>query len=171
MTDRGARNGADGSRLTPEHRFTLDYLGAPAELADYVTTFYHFRCDDAEIRDIQPAAVGHLTLFPFGQGAMTLPDGGTDPSHEVNLLTPFAQAANFAMTGPFHAIGAALSPLGWAALTGLCAKTHANRLYDASDWLSFDLVERARSLCARYRDIEAVGAVEELHASRCIGMA
>ncbi|GMM91879.1 helix-turn-helix domain-containing protein [Qipengyuania sp. MTN3-11] len=140
------------SQLTPAHRFTLDYLGTPHELADYVTTFYHFRCDDARIDDIQPAAVGHLTLFPRGEGHMCRPDGGADPSHEVNLLTPFAVAAHFSMAGPFHAIGAALTPLGWAALTGLDAKVHANRLYDAGDWLDADLVRRGRALCQDYRE-------------------
>lgn len=152
MVHGGMNLEVDASRLTPPSRFTLDYLGTPPELADYVTTFYHFRCDDARIDDIQPAAIGHLSLFALGKGAMALPGGGSDPSHEVNLLTPFAQAAHFTMDGPFHAIGAALSPLGWAALTGLDAKAHANRLYDAGDWLDPQLVARGRDLCAAYRD-------------------
>ena len=151
MLDPVAEPPADTVRLTPESRFTLDYLGVPASLADYVTTFYHFRCDDETIHDIQPAAIGHLSLFPRGVGAMSLPDGGSDSSHEVNLLTPFAQAAHFAVDGPFHAIGAALTPLGWAALTGLDAKLHANRLYAARDWLVPELVDQCLEINADYR--------------------
>lgn len=163
MSGPGGTSGGQG-RLTPSNRFDIDYLGVAPELSDYVTTFYHFRCDDQKITDIQPAAIGHLSLFPYGDGAMGLPDGGTDPSHRVNLLTPFSRAAPFRMEGPFHAIGAALSPLGWAALTGLCAKTHGNRLYRADDWLEPGLVETGHALCAAYRDGEknAAQCVAEL---------
>lgn len=146
-----AGKGGERRQLTPSNRFDIDYLGVSPELSDYVTTFYHFRCDDEKITDIQPAAIGHFSLFPFGEGEMGLPEGGTDPSHRVNLLTPFSRAAPFRVDGPFHAIGAALSPLGWAALTGLCAKTHGNRLYRADDWLEPALVETGHALCAAYR--------------------
>ncbi|MGB7406879.1 MAG: hypothetical protein WA908_00080, partial [Pontixanthobacter sp.] len=138
--------------LTPASLFALDYLPVPGDLSDYVTTFYHFRCDEPVIRDIQPAAVGHLTLFPCGRGAMEFTDGRRDLSHEVNLLTPFSQAAPFAMTGPFHAIGAVLTPLGWTALTGLAADEHANRLYPACDWLGGECEELGAILCQEYRD-------------------
>ena len=140
-----------GGDLTPPNRFTLDYIPPQGPVADLVTTFYHFRFDDPLVRDIQPAAVGHLSLFPYGVGRMTLPQGGHDASHGVNLLTPFAQAVPFEVDGPFHAIGAALSPLGWAALTGLNAQDHANRLYAAADWLPPAITETGERLCAAYR--------------------
>lgn len=138
--------------LTPPSRFEIDYIAPEGDAAGFVTTFYHFRCDDPLIRDIQPAAIGHLSLFPFGKGRMSLPDGGYDQSHEVNLLTPLACALHIEVEGPFHAIGAALSPLGWAALTGLHAHEHGNRLYDATDWLTPAIAERGRQLCQGYRD-------------------
>lgn len=158
----GTRGGQ--GQLTPANRFEIDYLGVAPELADYVTTFYHFRCDDEKITDIQPAAIGHLSLFAFGEGEMVLPEGGVDPSHRVNLLTPFSRAAPFRMKGPFHAIGAALSPLGWAALTGLCAKTHGNRLYRADDWLAPGLTQTGHELCTAYRagEKDAAQCVAEL---------
>ena len=137
--------------LTPPSRFTLEYISPPEELRPLVTVFYHYQCEDAVIRDIQPAAIGHLSLFPRGKGWMSLPDGGADPSHEVNLLAPFAEAAAFVVEGPFHAIGAALTPLGWAKLTGLDAGEHSNRLHDAADFLPAPLVEQARALCEAYR--------------------
>ena len=102
--------------LPPENLFQLDYIAPPAALSEYITTLYHFRCDEEVIRDIQPAAIGHLAIFPYGVGEMQFRDGRTDPSHEVNLLTPFSIAAPFVVDGPFHAIGAVMSPLGGAAI-------------------------------------------------------
>lgn len=144
--------------LTPPNRFEIDYVEPDGPLADFVTTFYHFRCEDPLVRDIQPAAVGHLALFPHGKGRMGRPDGGYDTSHEVNLLTPFAQAMHFEVDGPFHAVGAALSPLGWVALTGMHAQEHANRLYDAAEWLGPVIAERGQELCAGYREGSASAA-------------
>lgn len=141
-----------GGELTPPNRFEIDYIAPEGEAAPFVTTFYHFRCDDPLVRDIQPAAIGHLALFPHGEGRLTLPDGNHDPSHEVNLLTPLSCALPIEVDGPFHAVGAALSPLGWAALTGLHAQDHANHLYDAGEWLDPEIAETGKQLCAVYRD-------------------
>jgi AraC-like DNA-binding protein len=137
--------------LTPRNKFQLDYIAPPVSLSDYITTLYHFRCDEAVIRDIQPAAIGHLALFPYGVGEMQFRDGRTDPSHEVNLLTPFSVAAPFIVDGPFHAIGAVMSPLGWAALTGLNAGEHGNRLYRAAEWLGDEVERMGHALCQQYR--------------------
>lgn len=158
------RDRFEGGELTPPNRFDIDYIAPQGDAAPFVTTFYHFRCDDALVRDIQPAAVGQLSLFPHGKGRISLPDGGYDDSHEVNLLTPLACALRIEVEGPFHAVGAALSPLGWAALTGLHAQEHANRLYDAADWLPAEIAERSSELCVSYRDgsVTAAEMVEEL---------
>lgn len=144
-------SGRGSLQLTPPSQFSLDYLPVPCGLGDYITTFYHFRCDQAKICDIQPAAIGHLTLFPFGKGRMMFPDGRKDPTHETNLMTPFSMAAPFEVDGPFHAVGAVLTPLGWTALTGLHAAEHANRLYRAGDWLGEEIEAIGRDNCAAYR--------------------
>lgn len=137
--------------LTPSSAFQLEYIAPPAAQSDYITTLYHFRCDEELIRDIQPAAIGHLAIFPHGKGEMQFRDGRVDPSHEVNLITPFSVAAPFVVDGPFHAIGAVLSPLGWAALTGLDAGEHGNRLYRAADWIGEDVEKMGSKLCEGYR--------------------
>lgn len=143
--------------LTARSLITIDYLPVPREIADYVTVFYHFRCHEPVIRDIQPAAIGQLTIFPFGRGHMMFRDGRVEPSHEVNLIAPLSIAAPFEMQGPFHAIGAALSPLGWAALTGLCAQAHGNRLYPAGLHLGEALEHDSAEWCKRYRAGELTG--------------
>lgn len=142
---------AEGFKLTPQSAFAIDYIAPPAAVSDLITTMYWFRCDEAEIRDIQPAAIGHLTIFPHGKGQMLFRDGRADPSHETNLLTPFSVAAPFMVDGPFHAIGAVLSPLGWASLTGLDAAKYGNRLVRAADFLGDGVEQLGHELCLAYR--------------------
>ena len=163
----GRKREADGE-LAQTSRFDLSYIPAPEHLAHHVTTFYYFRCDEAELNEIQPAAVGQLALFPRGEGEIFFRDGTSDRSHEVNLLSPVSVAANFVVDGPFHAIGAALTPLGWAELTGLHAGEHANRLYAAEDYLGEDVGRLGAELCAGYRHgtIEVEACVEAL--GQCI---
>ncbi|HEX5644828.1 MAG TPA: helix-turn-helix domain-containing protein [Erythrobacter sp.] len=143
--------------LTPASLFEIDYIAPPPALSDYITTLYHFRCDEPVIRDIQPAAIGQLAIFPHGVGAMQFRDGRIDPSHETNLLTPFSVAAPFFVDGPFHAVGAVMSTLGWAALTGLDASRCGNRLVRAGDWLGSDIDQTGAALCAAYRSGELSG--------------
>lgn len=138
--------------LTSASLIQIEYIAVPAALSDYVTTFYHFRCDESVIKEIQPAGVGHLTMFPRGHGVMYFPGGVRDHSHQTNLMTPSAAASPFEVSGPFHAIGAAMSPLGWAALTGRDAGEHANRLLDAKEWLGTEIDRLGEELCAAYLD-------------------
>lgn len=149
------RQAPDDRALSEPSLFQLDYIAVPGDLIDYVTTFYHFRCDEKNARDIQPAAVGHLTIFPCGTGNMLFQDGRSDPANEVNLLTPSTEAATIELEGPFHAVGAALTPLGWAALTGMDADLCANRLLPAEKYLGLDIGETGRALAHEYRSRDA----------------
>ncbi len=142
----------EAKQLTSASLMQIEYISVPAALSDYVTTFYYFRCEEPEIKEIQPAGIGHLSLFPQGQGVMYFAEGVQDPSHRINLLTPSIAASPFEMAGPFHAIGAAMSPLGWAALTGMDAGKHANRLLDAGEWLGPEVAALGDELCAAYLD-------------------
>jgi AraC-like DNA-binding protein len=144
--------------LTETSRFRLEYLPVPVELSHHVTTFYHYCCDDLDIRDIQPAAVGHLAIFPRGEGAIQFHDGHDEPIRGTNLLTPLSVATPFTVSGPFHAIGAALTPLGWAELTGLGAGEHANHFYRAGDWLGEEVMELGAEWCEAYRQGTMSGA-------------
>ncbi len=135
----------------------LDYIEPPAAIAPYVTTLYHFRCEEQAIRDIQPAGVGQLCLFPHGEGEMHFADGYRDPNHAVGLLTPLSRAAPIVVDGPFHAFGAALTPVGWAALTGLHAGEHRDRLLPAQSVLGPDIQTLGERLIAAYRDGSMAG--------------
>ena len=142
----------DEAELTRQQLIRLDYFAAPDALLRYVTTLFHFACDEAQIRDMQPAAVGFLFFFLRGHGQMHFASGITDPSHPVSLITPSAVAVPFEVEGPFHCIGAALLPRGWAAFTGLNAGEHGNRLYDAGAYLGPEVLalgDRLRSAYAQ----------------------
>lgn len=144
--------------LTPQALLRLDYVPPGAALAPFVTTFYHFRCDEREIRDVQPAAVGHVLVFLSGEGDMVFEGGRRDRSHRVSLLTPSSRAAPVEVDGPFHCIGAALSPLGWAALTGLHAGEWADRLIPAEQVLGEAVTTLGERMRADYHAGTRTGA-------------
>jgi AraC-like DNA-binding protein len=138
--------------LTPAALMAVDYIDPPAAIVPLVTTLYHFRCDEAVIRDIQPAAVGQLCLFPHGAGEMHFANGHRDPNHPIGLLTPLSRATPIVVDGPFHAFGAALTPVGWAALTGLHAGEYRDRLLPAASVLGPAIDALGERLLAAYRD-------------------
>ncbi|MEM6267311.1 MAG: helix-turn-helix domain-containing protein, partial [Pseudomonadota bacterium] len=68
----------------------------------------------------------------------------------IALLTPLSTATPIVVDGPFHAFGAALTPQGWAALTGLHAGEHKDRLREASDFLGDDVEEMGAEIISGY---------------------
>ncbi|WP_225205191.1 helix-turn-helix transcriptional regulator [Novosphingobium huizhouense] len=145
--------------LTNAGLIKLDYYPAPEPLAPFVTTFFHFTCEEPLISDLRPASAGLLTFFLRGNGELFVRDGTIDPSHPASLLTPLSAAAPILVNGPWHVFGAAISPLGWGALTGgLSAATHANRLLEAGEAIDPSLTAFAQALAARYNALgEAPG--------------
>jgi AraC-like DNA-binding protein len=134
------------SRLTDSGLVAMALFPPAAEVAAYVTTFFTMRCDEAEIRDVQPSSVGIVATMARGSGHIRFLDGRVDPSRVFTLMTPTSAAATFEVEGPWHVFGAVLSPLGWAALTGLSAAEHGNRLYDGADVLGPGFAQAARSV-------------------------
>jgi AraC-like DNA-binding protein len=159
MTDQSAINlqqsdseiAEEDPALTASSLITVDYIAPPAAISEFVTTLYHFRCDEPLIRDIQPASVGHLALFPHGKGEMHFPSGLRDPNPEIAMLTPLSCATPIVVDGPFHVIGAALTPLGWASLTGLHAGQHRDRLRPASEILGYAVEPIGNTIITEYR--------------------
>lgn len=150
-TENGIDTGEVAFELTESSLITVDYIAPPAAISDYVTTLYHFRCDEPVIRDIHPASVGHLALFPNGTGEMHFRAGHRDPNHEIAVMTPLSTANPIIVDGPMHVIGAALTPLGWASLTRLHAGENRDRLRNAHEILGDDVVVMGDDLNTRYR--------------------
>ncbi|WP_299195853.1 helix-turn-helix domain-containing protein [uncultured Erythrobacter sp.] len=153
----GIDMGEIGFELTESSLIFVDYIAPPAAISDYVTTLYHFRCDETKIRDVQPASVGHLAIFPHGKGEMHFRAGHRDPNPEIAMMTPLSTANPIVVDGPFHVMGAALTPLGWASLTGLHAGEHRDRLREASEILGDDVVKLGERLNNQYRTGEMTG--------------
>lgn len=124
--------------LTPQSLIRLDYIAAPEDIAPHITTFFRLCSDEPVIRDVQPAVMGQLYVYLAGEGRMTFSDGRVEPAHPVSLVSPLSHAAPFEVDGPLDVFGVVLAPLGWAALTGLDAAEHGERIFDAAEVLGPD---------------------------------
>ena len=133
--------------LTSTGLIALEYVAPPAHMAPYITTFYLLRCEEARITDVLPGGLGIVSVFMKGQGQLFVRDGTVDRGELANVLTPLSAAAPIEVEGPWHAFGASLSPLGWAALSGRrSAAEHGNRLLPAATLLDTDFAATAREL-------------------------
>ena len=133
--------------LTPRSHAAIDYFDPPTDLRPYVTTLFHFRCDDEEIRDIQPADVGKLMIVLKGEGTAYFRDGRSEAIPCCSMQSPTSVALPFHFVHGFHSVGAALTPLGWAALSKLPADEYGNKLFDCADLLGPESAE----LCSRFK--------------------
>ncbi|TRD11319.1 helix-turn-helix domain-containing protein [Erythrobacter insulae] len=137
--------------------FHLEYYNPPADLAEHVLALFHFAWDEREVEDRHPGALSQLVLFPYGSGELNI-SGRVDPLvGEGHLLAGFDVAAPFKMTGPWHAIGASLSPLGWAALTQSAANENFNRFMPATELLGPEIDDFAKATNDLYRSGQITG--------------
>jgi AraC-like DNA-binding protein len=136
---------------TPVSRVEIEYIAPSRSLRPFVTTFFHFSCDDEEIHDIQPADVGKLMLVLKGEGTAHFRDGRSQSIPCCSLQSPTSVALPFQFTGGFHSCGAALTPLGWAALSGMPADKFGNQIFDAAEILG----PAANQLCETMIDLNA----------------
>ena len=129
--DKAASDAASSVYVDPS-QIEVAQFAPPPELAPYVTQFYFFRCDEAVIRDAQPAALGHLAFFLKGTGTLRFPAGNIDAFSPASVFGPGMGHAEFDIVGPFQDFGLAFSPLVFVSLTGKPAKEYAGRLVDAA---------------------------------------
>jgi AraC-like DNA-binding protein len=121
----------------------------PSALAPYVTQLYHFRCNQAIMRDAQPASLGHLVFFLQGSGTLCFANGQSSPLNVASVFGPGMAHAEFDIIGPFENFGLALSPLGFVALTGKSAAAYADHMVDAAELFGTALTEMAHSFRTR----------------------
>lgn len=137
--------------------FHLDYIEPPPALARHVLALFHFIWDECKITDRHPGALSQIVLFPHGTGLLQGPDWTQEITGPAHLLAGFDRALPFRMDGPWHAIGASLTPLGWAALTRAPANRHFNRFVPAGDLMGPQFDEFARNTNEQYRRGEVSG--------------
>lgn len=145
----------------------ITYLPIPESLRGVVLTLFHFRSDVAEMADMFPAMTSFLSFTLQGTGWRQLPSGERSFTHPANVMGPSDQAMRIGADGPFHSIGAVLSPLGWAGLTGLDASRHSGTMYDAdlilgSQWTALALRLQADYAAGNQSPAQLVGLIAEL---------
>ena len=120
---------------TAPEKMEFVQFAPPADLAPYVTQIYFFSCEEAYIRDLQPAALGHLVLLLGGTGSLRFQDGHSDTLQPASIFGPGLASAEFTFNGPLYDLGFALSPLGFVALTGKPANAYTDRAVPAAELL------------------------------------
>jgi len=156
-------------KLTSRGLLKLEIFPPPPDVVPYVSTFFRMTCEEPAIRDVQPSSLGILAVMARGGGHMRFLDGRTDPSTRLTLQTPTSAASTFEVQGPWHCFGATLSPLGWAALTGLSAAEHGNRLYDGESVLGPAFASLADDVCAHYDRLSPEAMIQRFAAAILAG--
>lgn len=121
--------------LTPQGLIRLTHYPPPISLQPYFTTLFTLECDEHRITDTLPAAVGYLAIVLQGTGSLRFASGRIDPAYPETLLAPTNAAVGLEVDGPLRMVAAALSPLGWFALTGRDAARWADRADEAGSVL------------------------------------
>lgn len=142
----------DGAASLASHHASaeIDYIDPPDDLRPYITTLFHFRSDEPEIEDIQPADVGKLMIVLKGEGKAHFRDGRSQAIPKCSLQSPNSVAVPFRFEGGFHSLGAALTPLGWAALSGLNADEHGNQIFAAREFFGPETDEACEQINSAY---------------------
>jgi AraC-like DNA-binding protein len=133
--------------ISPDKIDVAQFIPAAA-LAPYITQIYFFRCEEHTTRDRQPAALGHLMFFLRGSGIIKFHDGANVPVKGAMQYGPALASAEFVLDGPVHILGFALTPLGFAALTGRPANLFADRAVPAEEIFGREIAQLAETLSA-----------------------
>lgn len=134
----------------PSH-FSLEYFDPPAELDRHVLATFYFATDLKLIEDRHPGALPQLFINLHGEGAARFGDRSDMVGANAFLFSGFSAAVPIRMDGPWHAIGASLSPLGWAALTGKSSSKYIDRIFPAEELLGLEITDFSKDLIDRYR--------------------
>lgn len=132
-------------------RFFLEYYDPPAHLARHLTVLFFFKTEEPVVQDAHSGGLGQLNIFPIGSGEMEFEDYTQDVIAKANLMSGLSRSQKFTMRGPWHSIGATLTPLGWAALTGAPANEHIDRYFPARELLGEAIDSFADNMSARYQ--------------------
>lgn len=145
-----------GPDLTPQGLIRLSYHAPPADLQPLFTTLFTLECLETRIIDTMPAGVGYVFVLLEGSGTLRFASGRVDRAAPELLLAPTSAAVGLEARGPLRLAAAALSPIGWAALTGRDAARWADRADEAGGVLG----DSIRALGDRLRAGVRVGTLD-----------
>jgi AraC-like DNA-binding protein len=149
-----------GARTLPD--IQLDYAVPAADLAEYITLFYHFRADVPMFEDTERADHAQIR-FRLSPGASdyTFPDGTQQDATEIHVVGPTSGAMGVRCVGPVWVLGMGVTATGWAALIGNDASSMLNRVIDATDLFGAPRLRAAANALRAAPDIPARVAIGE----------
>lgn len=113
---------------------------------------FEFATEMPYLEDLQPGGLGQFVIFARGHGSTQLRGQTVTLDARGFVMSGFSVAAPFAIHGPWHAIGASISPLGWAALTGEPASDHIDRFVPVGELLGDEATDFCEGVANRYCD-------------------
>lgn len=140
----------------------LDYSVPAADLAEYITLFYHFRADIPMFEDTERADHAQLR-FRLSPGASDycFPDGTRQEVADVHVIGPTSGAMRVRCEGPVWVLGMGVTATGWAALIGNDASSMLNRAIDAADLFGGPRLRAAAAAMRQAPDIAGRVAIAE----------
>lgn len=135
-----------GGQVDASGALALDYFVPEPALQPFVTTLYSIAYAGRGVSDVMPAGGGFLLVWVAGSGELEFIDGRREGPFQASIISPSTAASRAHIFGPALAIGAALSPIGWAALTGLPADKHRDRVYNGVEILGPDMAKLSEKL-------------------------
>lgn len=131
--------------------FQYEMIPPPADLAEWVNTFYVLQTNALQIDEIMPAYSAQVMLFVSGSLAMHYPGGIGTVAGPIMINAPQLGYAPCVITGPVTMVGASLTPLGWLALAGLPVDEVHDKVLPAAEVLGLDVVARLEDAVAACR--------------------
>ncbi len=150
-TGNGRESHTIGQQTGQEPPFRFEFLPVRASLKPYLNSIYLFETSLPKIEETLPAVGGQLFLFFHGTGTISFPKTAPQALPKTYFMTPMSLAAQYQLKGPVSSIGAALTQLGWTAITGIRADIEHDTLVRSEDVLGKAILD-LRKQCAKDLD-------------------
>lgn len=126
----------------------LSYAAPPPDLAEYISAFYLFESDEAELQDVERADLAQVRVSLDGESSCGFPDGTIVPCPRIALYGPrlTATTVHAKTKTRMRMFGCGIQPAGWALSVRTPAHECANKVFDARDFLNGDLEGYANAL-------------------------
>lgn len=136
----------------------LSYAPPPADLAEYISAFYLFDCDEGELEDVERADIAQFRIILEGEAQCGFPDGSVVDYPATALFGPrlTSTTVKARSDGRMRLFGCGILPAGWALSVRKPAFECANRIFPAEDLLGGDFAGYAKALAKVERFDEMV---------------